>query len=114
MRQILFQSHVAQVACKTAKKVLCWLHNFHLLILFFSHPQCRLPSQSYVFQEQMSLEIIHRPLPPQNTVSSRNTDSSGSNVLQLNPRSGALYLTETGYEQLIQDNSMSCPVYIMI
>ena len=77
--------------------------------MFFSHPQCRLPSQSYVFQEQMSLEIIHR-LPPQNTVSSRNTDSSGSNVLQLNPRSGALYLTETGYEQLIQDNSMSCPI----
>ena len=78
--------------------------------MFFSHPQCRLPSQSYVFQEQMSLEIIHRR-PPQNTVSSRNTDSSGSNVLQLNPRSGALYLTETGYEQLIQDNSMSCPIY---
>ena len=77
--------------------------------MFFSHPQCRLPSQSYVFQEQMSLEIIHRR-PPQNTVSSRNTDSSGSNVLQLNPRSGALYLTETGYEQLIQDNSMSCPI----
>ena len=49
--------------------------------------------------------IVH----PQNTVSS--TDSSGSNVVQpslkLNPRSGALYLTETGYEQLIQANSMS-------
>ena len=79
--------------------------------MFFSHPQCRLPSQGYVFQEEMSLEIIHRR-PPQNTVSSRNTDSSGSNVLQLNPRSGALYLTETGYEQLIQDNSMSCPIQV--
>ena len=61
----------------------------------------------------MSLDIFH--LHPQNTASS--TDSSGSNVvkppwLKLNPRSGALYLTETGYEQLIQDNSMSYIILI--